>query len=71
VLLAGAGGLLGVLGGSGIAAAYATSQGWLVDVPVAALAGGLLVAVAVGGVAGLYPAIRASAVPPTEALRSA
>jgi ABC-type lipoprotein release transport system permease subunit len=29
------------------------------------------VAVAVGAVAGLYPALRASSVPPTEALRSA
>ena len=71
VLLAGTGGLLGVVGGTAIAVAYATSQGWLIDVPVPALVAGLGVAVAVGAVAGLYPAVRAAAVPPTEALRSA
>jgi putative ABC transport system permease protein len=71
VLLAGAGGLLGVLGGTAIAVGYATSQRWLVDVPLPALAAGFGVAVAVGAVAGLYPALRASSVPPTEALRSA
>jgi putative ABC transport system permease protein len=71
VLLALAGGLLGVLGGTAIAVGYATSQRWLVDVPVPALLAGLGVAVTVGAVAGLYPALRASSVPPTEALRSA
>jgi putative ABC transport system permease protein len=71
VLLAGAGGLLGVLGGTAIAAGYATSQRWLVDVPILALVAGFGVAIAVGAVAGLYPALRASSVPPTEALRSA
>ena len=71
VLLAFAGGVLGILGGTAIAVGYASSQHWLIDVPLPALVAGLGVAVAVGAVAGLYPALRASSVPPTEALRSA
>jgi putative ABC transport system permease protein len=71
VLLAFAGGVLGIVGGTAIAVGYASSQHWLVDVPLPALVAGLGVAVAVGAVAGLYPALRASSVPPTEALRSA
>ena len=71
VLLAFAGGIIGIAGGTAIAVGYASSQHWLVDVPLPALVAGLGVAVAVGAVAGLYPALRASSVPPTEALRSA
>ncbi len=71
VTLSGLGGLLGVTAGAVIAAAFARAQGWIVDVPPAVLVGGLAVAVAVGAVSGLYPALRAAGVPPTEALRSA
>jgi putative ABC transport system permease protein len=70
VLLAGFGGILGAILGAAIAAAYATSQGWLVALPVAGLAVGVAAAGAVGGLAGIYPALRAANTPPTDALRS-
>jgi putative ABC transport system permease protein len=70
LLLAALGGLLGVLAGMGIGAAYATSQGWPVIVSPLGVAIGVGATALVGAVAGLYPAIRASTVPPTEALRA-
>jgi putative ABC transport system permease protein len=39
-------------------------------VPAAAVAGGLLAACLLGALAGLYPAMRASRLTPTEALRT-
>ena len=71
LLLAGAGGLAGTLLGALVTYGYASSEGWTAAVPVVALAGGVLVAVGVGGIAGLYPALRAARLSPTEALRSA
>jgi len=70
MVLAGLGGVTGAAVGSAIAAAYATSQGWAIVIPVAALAGGLVAAFAVGGMAGLYPALRAARTTPSEALRT-
>ena len=63
------GGVSGVLLGTAVTAFYANSQGWLVDVPVPALAGGAAAALAVGLVAGVSPAIRAARLDPAEALR--
>jgi ABC-type antimicrobial peptide transport system permease subunit len=69
VLLAGTGGAIGVIVGSAIAAVYARSQGWPPVVPPIGIAGGIGGAILIGAVAGLYPALRAASVPPTEALR--
>jgi putative ABC transport system permease protein len=58
----------GILLGSGVTAVYATLQDWPVVIPAWVMAGGVTAALVMGGVAGLYPAIRAARVAPTEAL---
>lgn len=70
LLLAGIGGLGGVLLGSAVTAGYAAIQGWDVLIPPIAIAGGMIAALLIGAVAGLYPAMRAARVSPTEALRT-
>jgi len=70
LLLAVIGGVGGVLLGVGVTAIYAASQGWAILVPTLAWAGGLGAAILIGAVAGLYPALRASRLSPTEALRT-
>lgn len=64
-LLGGAG---GVLLGTAVTIGYALYSGWPPVVPVWATAGGLAATLAIGAVAGLYPAVRASRLSPTEAL---
>jgi putative ABC transport system permease protein len=70
VLLALLGGILGVVAGTAIAATYADSQGWPIVISLVGVAVGVLATVAIGAVAGLYPALRAAIVPPTDALRA-
>lgn len=70
VLISLAGGIAGMLLGSLTTAAYASSRAWRVVIPPNALALGLLVSLAVGAIAGLYPAIRAARLAPSEALRA-
>lgn len=70
LLMAGIGGLGGVLLGSLVTAIYASSQGWDVLIPLVASVGGFVAALVIGAVAGLYPAMRAARVSPTEALRT-
>lgn len=71
LLLSGLGGAAGVGVGAAVTVAYATSQGWAWVLPWLALVGGMGAALAIGAAAGLYPALRAARLPPTEALRSA
>ncbi|QMW65007.1 ABC transporter permease [Mumia sp. ZJ1417] len=62
------GGVGGLLIGVGVTTAYAASQDWVTVVPVWATAGGLAATLLIGAVAGLYPAVRAARMSPTEAL---
>jgi putative ABC transport system permease protein len=64
------GGAAGIGTGVALTAAFAVQQGWTVLVPPIAVLGGLVAATAVGAVAGLYPALRAARMAPTDALRT-
>jgi putative ABC transport system permease protein len=64
------GGLAGLAAGYAVTAAMAAVRHWQVLIPGYGLWGCLAVAIAVAGIAGLYPAARAARLAPTEALRS-
>jgi putative ABC transport system permease protein len=55
--------------GAAVTVGVAHEHGWAVLLPAAALWGGLGAAMATGALAGCYPALRASRLPPAEALR--
>ena len=70
ILLAVIGGVVGVMAGAAATAAYASSKSWAVVIPVEAWSGGIASAILIGAFAGLMPAVRASRMPPTVALRT-
>jgi putative ABC transport system permease protein len=71
VLLAAIGGVVGVLAGAAATAFYAGAQGWAIVIPAEAWTGGVAAAMLIGAFAGLAPAVRASRMAPTAALRTA
>ena len=70
ILLAVIGGVVGVLAGVVATAIYASSKNWAIVIPVEAWSGGIASAILIGAFAGLMPAVRASRMPPTVALRT-
>ncbi len=68
VLLALTGGAAGVAAGAAATAIYARTRGWSTVIPAQAWAGGLGAALIIGAIAGLWPALRAARLSPTEAL---
>ena len=70
MLLALLGGAAGVVLGAISTAVYASAKHWAIVVPVLAWAGGIGAAIVIGAIAGLWPALRAARLSPTEALWS-
>jgi putative ABC transport system permease protein len=70
LLLSTLGGSAGVALGSLVTMGYAASQGWPTVIPLWTIVAGIAATMLVGMMAGLYPAIRASRMSPTEALGS-
>ncbi|MDR7277175.1 ABC transporter permease [Catenuloplanes atrovinosus] len=67
-VLAGLGGLAGVLFGVLATIGYATYQAWPIVIPASSVAAGLGGALVIGVLAGLYPSVRAARMAPTAAL---
>ncbi len=68
--LAAIGGGVGIIVGISIAGIYSYIQGWSTVFPGYAILGGMISSVLIGGFAGFYPALKASHLSPTEALRT-
>jgi putative ABC transport system permease protein len=68
ILLAAAGGIAGIATGALATAIYAHAKGWSTVIPTQAWAGGLAAAILIGALAGLWPALRAARLNPTQAL---
>jgi putative ABC transport system permease protein len=68
LLLSALGGIGGAVIGVGVTTFYASTQAWPTVVPLWALGGGVGATLVIGVIAGLYPAVRASRLAPTEAL---
>ncbi|MEU9828143.1 ABC transporter permease [Micromonospora chersina] len=71
LLLGAGGGAAGVLLGATVTYVMSVVHGWQMLVPAAAIGAGLTAALLIGGLAGVYPALRAARLSPATALRTA
>ncbi|MFF5232722.1 ABC transporter permease [Dactylosporangium sp. NPDC000521] len=71
LLLSLLGGLTGVILGAAVTHAVAAYRDWHPLVPLSAVAGGFAATLLIGVAAGVYPAVRAARLNPTDALRTA
>jgi putative ABC transport system permease protein len=69
-LLAALGGAAGATLGAAATTIYATSRRWNTTISPLVLGSGIAAALVIGVIAGLYPALRAARLPPSEAIRS-
>ncbi len=69
ILLSGIGGLVGVVLGSLITLAYTNYTNIVFSIPVWQIFGAVLLALLIGAISGVYPAIKASKIQPAEAVR--
>ena len=70
LLLSAMGGVAGAILGALVTVVYATSEGARTVVPPEAFVGGIVAALLIGAIAGLYPSMRAARLSPNEALRT-
>lgn len=68
-LLAAAGGAAGAVAGAVTTTIYALARHWSAVIGVPVLLAAVLIALLIGGAAGIYPALRAARLAPAEALR--
>lgn len=68
LLLSALGGLLGTTLGALVTSGMALANGWPITLPAEAILIGVTATLAIGAIAGLYPAVRAAHTPPTAAL---
>ena len=69
VVLSGIGGLVGVMLGSLITLAYTNYTNIVFSIPVWQILGAVILALLIGAISGVYPAIKASKIQPAEAVR--
>ncbi|MFJ4225444.1 ABC transporter permease [Microbacterium sp. NPDC089695] len=70
LLLSALGGIFGVVLGVIVTAVFASLNGWKFSVPLIVLTAAIGSTLAIGAIAGIYPAVRAARTPPTAALAS-